>query len=60
MGDLTGDVVGDAADGEVRVGVGDDHGDLGGGIKFAGAQGSADTGVAATDRDDMTGCQNSS
>ena len=30
VGDLARDVVGDAADGEVRVGVGHDHGDLGG------------------------------
>ena len=30
VGDLAGHVVGDAADGEVRVGVGDHHGHLGG------------------------------
>ena len=51
--DLPGDVVGDAADGEVGVGVGDDHGDLGAGVEFADAQGGADSGVAAADGDDM-------
>src|SRR5712691_4944658 len=35
VGDLAGDVVGDAADGEVRVDVGQDHGDLGGRVEFA-------------------------
>ena len=39
VGDLAGDVVGDAADGEVGVGVGDHQGDLDGRVEFAGAQG---------------------
>ena len=54
VGDFPGDVVGDAADGEVGIGVGDDDGDLGGGVEFAGAQRRADAGVAATDGDDLT------
>ena len=54
VGDFSGDVVRDAADGEVRVGVGDDYGDLGGGVEFAGPQGRADAGIAAADGDDMT------
>jgi hypothetical protein len=54
VGDFSGDVVGDAADGEVRVGVGDDHGDLGGGVELAGPQRRADAGIAAADGDDMT------
>ena len=53
VGDLAGDVVGDAADGEVRVGVGDDDGDVGRGVEFAGAQGGADAGVAAADGDEV-------
>ena len=35
--DFAGDVVGDAADREVRVGVGDDNGDVGAGVQLAGA-----------------------
>ena len=54
VGDFPGDVVGDAADGEVGIGVGDDHGDIGGGVEFAGAQRRADAGITATDGDDMT------
>ena len=50
--DLAGDVVGDAADREVRVGVGDDDGDLAAGVELAGAQRGADAGVAAADRDE--------
>ena len=50
VGDLAGDVVGDAADREVRVGVGDDDGDLGGRVELPGAQRGADAGVAAADR----------
>ena len=56
VGDFPGDVVRDAADGEVGIGVGDDHGDLGGGVEFAGAQRRADAGITATDSDDMTSC----
>lgn len=48
-----GDVVGDAADGEVGVGVGDDHSDLGAGVEFTDAQRGADSGVAAAAGDDM-------
>ena len=51
--DLTGDVVGDAADGEVRVGVRYHDGHLRAGIYFAGAQRCADPGVAAADRNDV-------
>jgi hypothetical protein len=50
--DLAGHVVRDAADGEVRVAVGHDDGDLAVGIQLAGAQGGADAGVAAADGDD--------
>ena len=49
VGDLAGDVVGDAADGEVRVGVGHHHGDLGARVDLAGAQRGADARVAAAD-----------
>ena len=55
VGDLAGDVVGDAADGEVRVGVGQDHGDLRGRVDLAGPQGGTDPGVAAADRDQVHG-----
>ena len=55
VGDLAGDVVGDAADGEVRVGVLQDHGDVGAGVEFAGPQGRADPGVAAADHDHVHG-----
>ena len=55
VGDLTGEVVGDAADGEVRVGVLQDHGDVGGRVELAGSQGGADTGVAAADHDQVHG-----
>ena len=48
-----GDVVGDAADREVRVSVRDDHGDLGAGVQLAGAQRGADPGVAAPDGDEV-------
>lgn len=51
--DFPGDVVRDAADGEVGVGVGDDDGHLGAGVEFTDAQGGADSGVAAADGDDM-------
>ena len=56
VGDFTGDVVGNAADGEVGIGVGDHHGDIGGGVEFAGAKRRADAGITATDGDDMTSC----
>ena len=49
VGDFAGDVVRDAADGEVRVGVGDHHGDLGSRVEFAGSQRGGDAGVAAAD-----------
>ena len=55
VSDLAGDVVGDAADGEVRVGVLQDHRDLGGRVQFAGPQGGADPGVAAADHDQVHG-----
>ena len=49
MGYLTGAVVRDAADGEVRVGVGDHQGHLRAGVQFTGAQRGGDAGVAAPD-----------
>ena len=52
---LPGDVVGDAADREVRVGVRDDHADLGAGVELAGPQRGADPRVAAADHDQMHG-----
>ena len=54
VGDLAGQVVGDAADGEVRVGVFEDYGDIGGRVELAGAQGGADR-VAAADHDQVHG-----
>jgi SAM-dependent methyltransferase len=50
MGHLTRDVVGDAADREVGVGVGDHDGHVRARVKLAGAQRGADTRVAAADR----------
>ena len=47
---FAGEVVGDAADGEVRVGVGHDDGDVDRGVEFAGAQGCGDAGVTSADR----------
>ena len=51
VGDLAGDVVGDAADGEVRVGVGHHHGDLRARVDLACAERGADAGVAPADGD---------
>lgn len=48
--DFTRDVVRDAADGEVRVGVCDHDRHLGGGVELSGSQGRGDAGVAAADR----------
>jgi hypothetical protein len=55
VGDLPGEVVGDAADREVRVGIRDDHADIRTRVKFAGPQGGADPGVAAADHDQVHG-----
>ena len=55
VGDLAGDVVGDAADGEVRVGVLQDHRDVRSRVELAGPQGRADPGVAAADHDQVHG-----
>ena len=52
---FAGEVVGDAADGEVRVGVRDHDGDVDGGVEFAGAQGGGDAGVASADRYEVHG-----
>lgn len=49
VGHLAREVVGQPADGEVGEGVGDQHGDLCGGVELAGAQGGRDAGVAAAD-----------
>ena len=49
VGDFAGHVVGDAADGEVRVGVGDHHGHLGSRVEFTGSQRGGDSGVATAD-----------
>lgn len=53
MGDLPGDVIGDAANGEVRIGVSDNDGDLRARVEFADTQRSADSGVTTADRDDV-------
>ena len=53
MGDLAGEVVRDAADREVRIGVGHHHRDLDGRVEFAGAQRGGDAGVAAADGDEV-------
>ena len=53
VGDLTRDVIGDPADGEVRVGVGHHHGDFGAGVELAGPQRGADAGVASSDGNDV-------
>ena len=53
VGDLARDVVGNPADGEVGVGVGDDHGDLGVGVELTGSQRGADAGVASSDGDEV-------
>jgi len=47
--DFAGDVVGNAADREVRVSVGDHYGDFRARVQFAGAQRGADPRIAATD-----------
>jgi hypothetical protein len=49
VGNLAGEEVGQPADREVRIAVGEQHRDLDAGIDFAGAQGGADAGVAAAD-----------
>jgi hypothetical protein len=53
VGDLAGDVVRDAANAEVGVGVGDDDGDVAAGVEFARAQRGGDAGVAAADGDQV-------
>ncbi len=55
VGHLPGDVVGDAADREVRVGVRDNHADLGAGVELAGPERSADARIAAADRYEVHG-----
>jgi hypothetical protein len=50
---VTADVVGDTADGEVRVRVGHHHGDLDPGIEFTGSERGTDPGVAAAHGDQM-------
>ena len=50
VGHLAGDVVGDAADGEVGVAVGDDHRHLGGPVELQRTKRRADPRVAAADR----------
>ncbi len=49
VADFAGDVVRDAADREVRVGVGQHDRDLGGRVEFPGPEGGADARVAAPD-----------
>ena len=56
VGHLPGDVVGDAADGEVRVGVGHHHRHLHGGVELSGSQGGRDAGVGSADGDNVHGC----
>ena len=55
VGDLAGDVVRDPADGEVGVGVGDDHRHLGCAVELAGPQRGADARVAAADGNQVHG-----
>ncbi|EHC27308.1 hypothetical protein HMPREF1003_00597 [Propionibacterium sp. 5_U_42AFAA] len=55
VSDLAGDVVGDPADGEVRVGVGHHDGDLGRRVEFAGTQPRGDAGIAAADAHNVHG-----
>jgi hypothetical protein len=45
--DVARQVVGQPADGEVREGIGHDHGGLNRGVQLAGPQGGGDAGVAA-------------
>ena len=52
---LAGDVVGDAADGEVRVGIGQHYGDLRGRVHLAGPQRRADARVTSADHDQVHG-----
>lgn len=52
VGDVPGDVVGDSADGEVRVGVPEQDVDLTREVKLASAERGADAGVASADDDD--------
>ena len=49
VGHVTGEVVGQPADGEVGVAVSDQQADLDGRVQFAGPQPGADPGVAAPD-----------
>ena len=53
VGHLTGDVVGDAADREVRETISGHHGDIRARVEFTGPQGRADARVAATNRHQM-------
>jgi hypothetical protein len=55
VADFPRDVVRDAADGEVRVGVRAHHGDLGRRVDLAGPQRGADARVTASDGDDVHG-----
>ena len=55
VGDFARDVVGDAADGEVGVGVGDHDGHLSRGVEFTGSQRSGDSGVATADGNQVHG-----
>ena len=52
--DVSRDVVGDPADGEVRIGVGEHDVDSAVIVEFANAEGGADARVAAADDDDPT------
>ena len=52
VGDVAGEVVGQPADREVRVGVGQQHRHLHGGVELTRAEGGADPGVAAADDQD--------
>ena len=55
VSDLTGEVVGDAADGEIGVGVLQDHRDISDRVQLAGPQRGADPRVAAADHDQVHG-----
>lgn len=55
LGDLSRDVVRDSADGEVRVRVGNHHGDLASGCHLASAQRGAESRHTASDHDEVHG-----
>ncbi len=55
VGDLTGEVIGNAADREVRVSISEHNGDVRAGVELADPQRGADPGVATADHDQVHG-----